>query len=102
MTRGRLHSPYTPDPDTEERLILWRRYAEQGVPVAEIAARIGISRDALDRYVCRARQRGDPDAIRHPNASPPAGEGFTRALDPHYSRQRQRRQLRQVTQRDVA
>jgi transposase-like protein len=102
MTRGSRGSSYKPDLETEERLILWRRYAERGMSVAEIAAAIGISRDALDRYVCRARQRGDPDAIRHPKAAPPAGEGFTQALDPHYSRQRQRRRLQQVTQRDVA
>lgn len=99
MTRGRRGSDYTPDPDTADRLIIWRRGAEQGIPVAEIAAQLGISRDALDRFVCRARARGHPDAVRHALAGPPPGEGFVHLLDPHRSHQTRRRQLRQAAAR---
>lgn len=91
MTRGSRGSDYKPDPDTEGRLTIWRRGAEQGIPVDEIAATLGISRDTLDRFICRARARGHPDAIRHANAGAAPGEGFAHILDPHRSRQTQRR-----------
>lgn len=54
------------DPELEaRRLRAWRAGALIGTPVASIAAQLGMTRTALDRYVCRARQRGHPDAIRH-------------------------------------
>lgn len=96
MTRGSPGSAYTPDLDTADRLIIWRRGAEQGIPVDEIAAQLGITRVALDRFICRARKRGHPDAIRHANAGPPPGEGFVHLLDPHRSHQTRRRRLRQA------
>jgi hypothetical protein len=54
------------DPELEaRRLKTWRAEALIGTPVASIAAQLGMTRAALDRYVCRARKRGHPDAIKH-------------------------------------
>jgi hypothetical protein len=54
------------DPELEtHRLKVWRAGALIGTPVASIAAQLGMTRVALDRYVCRARKRGHPDAIKH-------------------------------------
>lgn len=71
MTSGSLASPYRPRPDTLLCLAEWARLAPSGKPVDEIAAAIGMRRDALDRMVCRARKRGDPRAVYHPAARLP-------------------------------
>lgn len=68
MTSGIPGSSYQPRGDTVIRLARWRRLASTGTPVADIAAAIGVSRDALDQMVCRARRHGHPDAILHPNS----------------------------------
>ena len=50
------------------RLSEWKRLARQGILVADIAARLGMSRAALDQMLCRARRRGHPDAVYHADA----------------------------------
>lgn len=54
----------------DRRLAVWKRRARAGDLVADIAAELGMTRTALDRYVIRARGRGHPDAVYHLNACP--------------------------------
>lgn len=77
MTSGIPGSGYRPREWTRHRLGQWRRYAEAGWKAAEIAAELGMSEAALNRFVQRARKRGEPDAILHPNFVP-RGEGTAR------------------------
>lgn len=93
MTRGVRGSGYEPDLDTSIRLGRWRRMASDGVPVNDIAIALGMTRDAVEQMVCRARRRGDPDAIRHPYAGSPPGQGTAHIRD---SSERARR-IRRLT-----
>lgn len=52
----------------ERRLIVWKRRAQLGDPVEDIAAELGMTRIALDRFVIRARKRGHPKAVYHAKA----------------------------------
>lgn len=68
MTSGIPGSAYQPSEDTLIRLARWKRLANTGIPVDDIAAQVGMSRHALDQMVCRARRHEHPDAILHPNS----------------------------------
>jgi hypothetical protein len=62
---------------TERRLAVWRGGALAGVHVDDIAASLGMTRAALDRFVSRQRAAGHPWAVYHvraqlPNANPTA------------------------------
>lgn len=57
---------------TADRLIVWKRLAPRGVPVADIAHQLGMNRAALDRFILRARKRGHPDAVYHERGHPRA------------------------------
>lgn len=75
MPSGIKGSCYQPRYDTEIRLARWKRLAGRGWPVDDIAAELGISRHALEQMVVRARRHGHPDAICHPHAGSPVGQG---------------------------
>lgn len=68
MPSGIPGSVWQPSEDTVIRLARWKRLASIGTPVDDIAATVGMTRDALDQMVCRARRHGHPDAILHPNS----------------------------------
>lgn len=90
MPSGRPGSAYEPGEDIARRLRQWRRMAGAGVPVDEIAAAMGISRDTLDRSVLRARRAGHPDAVYHPMACL-TGEGLSYLV---HAAGRRRRKIR--------
>lgn len=83
MTSGIPGSDYEPYSVTVDRLIVWRRMASAGRSRREIAARLGVSRSTLDQLVGRARLKGHPDAIHHPDAAKP-GVGFCRIARGHH------------------
>lgn len=56
---------------TERRLRVWYRRARLGDLVEDIAAELGLKRSALDRFVVRARERGNPLAVYHAASRPP-------------------------------
>lgn len=62
----RLGRPVDPEIKAR-RLTAWKTLALRGVPVAEIAHQLGISRPTLDRFIVRARKRNHPLAVYHPN-----------------------------------
>lgn len=94
MPTGIPGSPWQPYEDTLIRLRRWRQLASTGMPVAEIAAAIGVSRAALDQMVVRARRHGHPDAIRHPLAG---GSGLWHLYDSRGRRSRIARSLQGVS-----
>lgn len=51
-----------------DRLITWKRLAQRGVPVDDIAHQLGMKRASLDQLVGRARLDGHPDAVYHLDA----------------------------------
>lgn len=53
----------------DERLAVWRREALERTAVAEIAARLGMTRAALNKMVERARAAGHRDAVYHGSGS---------------------------------
>ena len=92
MTSG-PREPYGPRPTTHTRLNTWAQLAPLGVPVADIAHRLGITRRTLDRLVTRARAAHDPRAVYHRDAHLP-GTGTahlreTRARAAHTRRRAQ-------------
>lgn len=95
MTSGSTGSDYEPTPVVAARLARWRAMASRGVPVADIAQALRITRAALDQSVCRARRRGHPDAILHPAAAD-VGNGTSHLTD---STERARRIQRHTTER---
>lgn len=68
MPSGHPGSTWQPRTETEIRLARWKRLAVTAMPVDEIAVQVGMTRDALDQMVCRARRHNHPDAILHPDA----------------------------------
>ena len=71
----------------EYRIGVWKRQASIGIPVADIAARLGMTRVALDQFICRERRGGNPDAILHLSARP-------RNPDPSWRTLQERRRRR--------
>jgi hypothetical protein len=94
MPSGIPGSTWQPRDATAHRLARWRRLADIGWPVDDIAAELGISRYALGQLVYRARKNGHPDAIRHPHAGAAPGEGLSDLVNNSSRRSRRLRRIK--------
>lgn len=64
------------------RMRVWANQAPQGTPVADIAARLRISKAALNQMVLRERRANNPLAVYHASyVEPGSGQQPDRARD---------------------
>ncbi len=89
MTAGRARD----DELIGRRLAVWSALAPQGVRVDDIAARLGMSRAALDQLIHRERASGNPAAVYHLNGHPRVPDG-DRSLPTRLRNRRERERRR--------